>query len=229
MRLAVVGDTAARGLLGTFPLDFALVVLSMGLLGAFLPYGTFQTAMRRENPFAPLLTAFAAVPLYVNPTEAIRVIGTTIRDGFSVGAAFSFLVLGAGTILATMNGMRRESGWRKALLFAVVLLVSTLALAHAADLFPPRSPSAPQSHTHAFDGFTRLSSVDRERASLSAAIKMVLGRLHPNESVGLIVVAGLLVAGAVLTLIGPRADTRRLMRNETDDLDVPVGTSWNRR
>jgi uncharacterized membrane protein YraQ (UPF0718 family) len=44
-------------------ISFVLVLLVMGFLGAFLPYGILQTAFTRDNPLAPLLMACVAIPV----------------------------------------------------------------------------------------------------------------------------------------------------------------------
>src|SRR3984957_188277 len=175
LRLMVVGETTARGLSGAILVDCALVILAMGLAGAFLPFGLFQAAVARTNPLSPLLTALVGVLIYVNPVEAVRVVGLTIRDGFSVGAAFSFLVIGAGSITAVISSIRREFGWRRVSQFAGLLLLLTLAWAHAADLFLPRSAIA-QSHTHAFDNLTRLSAAPHGLEKLATIVEEVWQR-----------------------------------------------------
>jgi uncharacterized protein len=227
LRLVVAAETAARGFSGAFLVDFALVVFAMGLAGAFLPHGIFQTSLRRDNPFSPLLTAPVGLLLYVNPTEAMRVVGLTIRDGFSVGAAFSFLMIGAGTIAAVVNGIRREFGWRRVGQFAALLLVSTLAWACAAGLVLPRFSSVTQSHTHAFDGLTRLNAAPHELGKLAVLFEDVWQRQPPNERIGLWALGGLLVAGAILKLSGAKTDPGRLMRT-TFDPEPAAESRWNR-
>ena len=54
-RLAVAGDTAARGLVGPVFVDYGLALLAVGFLGAFLPHGVLQTGMTRDNVLAPII------------------------------------------------------------------------------------------------------------------------------------------------------------------------------
>jgi uncharacterized membrane protein YraQ (UPF0718 family) len=225
LRLMVVGETTARGLSGAILVDCALVVLAMGLAGAFLPFGLFQAALARENPLSPLLTALVGVLLYVNPVEAVRVVGLTIRDGFSVGAAFSFLMIGAGSITAVVNGIRREIGWRRVSQFAGLLLLLTLAWAHAADLFLPRSAIA-QSHTHAFDNLTRLSAAPHGLEKLATIVEEVWQRQPLERRIGLWALGGLAVASAILKLAG--ADPRRLLRMTCVEQEPAAEARWNR-
>jgi uncharacterized protein len=226
LRLVVAAETAARGFSGAFLVDFALVVFGMGLAGAFLPHGIFQTSLRPENAFSPLLTALVGLLLYVNPTEAMRVVGLTIRDGFSVGAAFSFLMIGAGTIAAVVNGIRREFGWRRVGQFAALLLVPTLAWASAAGLVLPRYSSVTQSHTHAFDGLTRLNAAPHELEKLAVLFEDLWQRQPPNGRIGLWALGGLLVAGTILKLAGAKTDPGRLMRT-TFDSEPAAESRWN--
>jgi uncharacterized membrane protein YraQ (UPF0718 family) len=225
LRLIVVGETTARGLSKAILADCALVVLAMGLAGTFLPFGIFQVALARENPLSPLLTALVGVLLYVNPVEAVRVVGLTIHDGFSVGAAFSFLVIGAGSITAVVNSLRREFGWRRVGQFAGLLLLLTLAWAYAADLVLPRSTIA-QSHTHAFDNLTRLSAAPHGLESLATIVEELWRRQPLDRRLGLWALGGLAVAGAILKLA--RVDSRRLMRTTGGDRQPVAEARWNR-
>jgi uncharacterized protein len=225
LRLMVVGETTARGLSGAILVDFALVILAMGLAGAFLPYGLFQVALTRENPMSPLLTALVSVLLYVNPVEAVRVVGLTIRDGFSVGAAFSFLVIGAGSITAVVNGIRREFGWRRVSQFAGLLLLPTLAWAYAADLVLPHSAIA-QSHTHAFDNLTRLNAAPHRLEKLATIVEELWQRQPLDQRIGLWALGGIAVAGAILKLAG--VDSQRLMRTTCVDQELAAEARWNR-
>jgi uncharacterized protein len=228
LRLAVAGGTVATGFSRRFLLDFAIVVLAMGLAGAFLPYAVFQATLTPGNPWSPLMTALAGVLFYVDPIEAVRVVGLTIRDGFSIGAAFSFLVIGAGAVTAAVNGIRRDFGWRRAGQFASLLLLSTLALAYAADLVLPRSFSVTQAHTHAFDGFTRQSAAPADAGNGLGLIENVWQRLRSHERVGLGALGGLLLAGAVLKLGGARTDVGRLMRTTPPETAPASNLTWNR-
>lgn len=228
LRLAVAGGTAAvTGFSQTFLLDFLLVILGMGLAGALMPYALFQATLTPHNPWSPLVMALAGVLFYANPTEAMRVVGLSIRDGFSIGAAFSFLMIGAGTVVATVNGVRREVGWRRAGQLACLLLLSTLALAYAADFVLPRSWLVTQSHTHAFDGFTRLSTVPSE-SGLAGLVESVWQRLPLYERLGFWTIGGLLMAGSLLKLGGARTDAGRLMRStRPETAPTSASSKWN--
>jgi uncharacterized protein len=225
LRLRVVGETTARGLSGAILVDFALVILAMGLAGAFLPFGLFQVALTRENPLSPLLTAAVSLLLYVNPVEAVRVVGLTIRDGFSVGAAFSFLMIGAGSITTVVNVIRREFGWRRVSQFAGLLLLPTLAWAYAADLFLPHSAIA-QSHTHAFDNLTRLNAAPHGLEKLATIVEELWQRQPRDQRIGLWALGGIAFAGAMLKLAG--VDSRRLMRTTCVDQEPAAESRWNR-
>jgi uncharacterized protein len=225
LRLMIAGETAARGLSPAILVDVALVLLAMGLAGAFVPFGLFQVALARENPLSPLLTALVGVLLYVNPVDAVRVVGLTIRDGFSVGAAFSLLVIGAGSITAVINGIRREFGGRRVGQFAGLLLLPTLAWAYGADLFLPRSAMA-QSHTHAFDNLTRLSAAPHGLEKLATIVEELWQRQPLDRRIGLWALGGIAVAGAILKLA--RIDSRRLMITACVDQEPTAEARWNR-
>jgi uncharacterized membrane protein YraQ (UPF0718 family) len=157
-RLLASGMTACQVLLGPVLVDFLLVLLVMGFLGAFLPYGVLQTAFTRDNPLAPLLMACVAIPVYVTPMEVMVQFEHIVRDGYSLAAAFALIVLGAGANVGVANWLRRDYGWRALGFFSLMLLVSTLGIAALADRSLTSDSTIMKDHTHAFDSYTRLPS-----------------------------------------------------------------------
>ena len=107
-RLAVVGDTASRSLIGPVFIDFALAVLAVGFLGAFLPHAVLQKGLTRDNALAPIIMGIVAIPVYVTPTNVMMHFGHIVQDGYSLGAAFALIVLGAGANVGVANWLRRD-------------------------------------------------------------------------------------------------------------------------
>jgi len=155
-RLAVSGLVSCQVLLGPVLIDFLLVLLVMGFLGAFLPYGVLQTAFTRDNPLASALMACVAIPVYVTPMEVMVHFEHIVRDGYSLAAAFVLIVLGAGANVGVANWLRRDYGWRALGLFGGLLLASTLLVGGLADRSLAVGSKVMKDHTHAFDSFTRL-------------------------------------------------------------------------
>lgn len=132
-RLAVAGDAAARSLVGPAFMDYGLALLAVGFLGAFLPHGVLQTGLTRDNAFAPIIMGVVAIPCYVTPTDVMVHFGDIVQDGYSLGAAFALIILGAGANVGVANWLRREYGGRAVAIFVTLLLPSTLVIGLTAD------------------------------------------------------------------------------------------------
>ena len=161
-RIAVIGDTAARALVGPVFVDYGLALLAVGFLGAFLPHGILQTGMTRDNALAPVIMGLVAIPVYVTPTDVMMHFGHIVRDGYSLGAAFALIVLGAGANVGVANWLRREYGLKPLGLFVGMLIGSTLVIGFTADRAIVHGNATKEDHTHAFDSFTRLANACRQ-------------------------------------------------------------------
>ncbi|MEC8556201.1 MAG: permease [Planctomycetota bacterium] len=210
-RLQVVGTTAARSVFGRTCIDYALALLAVGFLGAFLPHAVLSSGLTRDNIFAPALMGIVAIPVYVTPTEVMMHFGHIVRDGFSLGAAFALIVLGAGANVGVANWLRRDYGFRPLMLFVCSLIGATLLLGVTADRSLPSGAATQQDHTHAFDSFTRLSSVPARDANPVWVFKKVWTESSVTEIYGLELLAILMVCGFVLFLAGDRLEIESIM------------------
>jgi hypothetical protein len=134
-------------------------------------------------------------------------------------------MIGAGSITAVVNVIRREFGWRRVGQFAGLLLLPTLAWAYAADLFLPHAAIA-QSHTHAFDNLTRLNAAPHGLEKLATIVEDLWQRQPLDQRIGLWALGGIAFAGAMLKLAG--VDSRRLMRTTCVDEEPAAESRWNR-
>jgi uncharacterized membrane protein YraQ (UPF0718 family) len=205
-RLAVAGHTAARSLVGPVFVDYALALLAVGLLGAFLPHGVLQTGMTRDNPLAPAIMGLVAIPLYITPTDVMMTFGHIVQDGYSLGAAFSLIVLGAGANLGVANWLRRDYGIRPLLLFVGLLIGSTLIIGVTADRTIVHGQSDRADHTHAFDPFTRVPGVAEDQANVAWVWHQVRRGITADEIVGVALLAVVAAAGVVLWLLDKRVN-----------------------
>ena len=214
-RLAVVGETAAKSLVGPAAVDYGLALLAVGLLGAFLPHGVLQTGLTRENPLSPVIMGLVAIPAYVTPIEVMMHFAHIVQDGYSLGAAFALIVLGAGANVGVANWLRREYGVRPLLLFVGLLIGSTLLIGVTADRAIDGGNAGTADHTHAFDPFTRLSQVSPEQAGVGWVADRIAADIRRDEASGTARIAGLWMigvlaaAGITLRLLGSRVDARR--------------------
>lgn len=226
-RLAVAGDTAARSLVGPAFIDYGLALLAVGLLGAFLPHGVLQTGLTRQNPFAPIIMGAVAIPCYVTPTDVMMHFGHIVQDGYSLGAAFALIVLGAGANVGVANWLRRDYGGRAVALFVVLLIGSTLVIGLTADRAIPAAQATVADHTHAFDPFTRLHQVPSNEAKIAWVASQIKREIRSDEKYGLGLLALIMLAGAVLALLGDRIHTTRLLTHQTVQEETPSNSKWN--
>ncbi len=197
-RLKVAAHTAATTLTGPAIIDYGLAVLAVGFLGAFLPHGALQTGLTRDNPLAPVIMGVIAIPVYVTPTEVMMHFGHIVNDGYSLGAAFSLIVLGAGANVGVANWVRRDYGLKALGLFVLLLIGSTLVIGLTADRTIISGAADQTDHTHAFDPFTRLSSVNSTGSTIEWLALTVYEELTPDRLAGIVLL--ILMAGAGLML-----------------------------
>lgn len=234
-RLAVVGDTATRGLLGPVFVDYGLALLAVGFLGAFLPHGVLQTGMTRDNVLAPVIMGIVAIPVYVTPTDVMMHFGHIVRDGYSLGAAFALIVLGAGANVGVANWLRRDYGFRPLMLFIGLLLGSTLVIGFTADRTIIHGKATAEDHTHAFDSFTRMPKMDPAQTGPIWVVRQVTDTIQKHkasgtaEIIGLGLLAFLFLTGLLLKLTGERFGIEHLLQApaESDESTSAKSPSWD--
>ena len=232
-RIAVVGDTAARGLVGPVFVDYGLALLAVGFLGAFLPHGVLQTGMTRDNVFAPVIMGLVAIPVYVTPTDVMMHFGHIVRDGYSLGAAFALIVLGAGANVGVANWLRRDYGAKPLLLFVGLLIGATLVIGVTADRAIVHGNATTEDHTHAFDPFTRLPKVAGEEVGPVWVFKKVKATIQKHEASGTAELAGVsllsvvIIAGLILRLLGDRVSVDHLLKPGSGQEDQAETAKWD--
>jgi len=232
-RVAVVADTAARGLVGPVFVDYGLALLAVGFLGAFLPHGALQTGMTRDNPLAPVIMGLVAIPVYVTPTDVMMHFGAIVRDGFSLGAAFALILLGAGANVGVANWLRRDYGARPLMLFVSLLIGSTLVIGFTADRTIIHGNAVKEDHTHAFDSFTRLAEVKPEQVGPSWVVAEVSRSIQKHEAsgrpemIGVLLLGTLFLAGIILRLLGDRVSTDHLMVPQQEQTTALTSPRWD--
>lgn len=216
-RLLVVGDTAARGLVGPVFIDYGLALLAVGFLGAFLPHGILQTGLTRDNALAPIIMGLVAIPVYVTPTEVMMHFGHIVQDGYSLGAAFALILLGAGANVGVANWLRRDYGLKPLMLFVSLLIGSTLVIGITADRTLIHGNATATDHTHAFDPFTRLANVESAQANLVWVIKKVSKTMRTDEAYGLGLLLIIIFAGLILKISGKRLSVEHLLEDQQEE------------
>lgn len=226
-RLAVAGDAAARSLVGPAFIDYGVALLAVGFLGAFLPHGVLQTGLTRDNPLAPIVMGVVAIPCYVTPTDVMMHFGHIVNDGYSLGAAFALIILGAGANVGVANWLRRVYGGRAVALFVGLLIGSTLVIGLTADRTIADGQATVADHTHAFDPFTRLHQIGPNKANISWVAKEVEKKMRVDEKYGLGLLAIVMLAGTSLTLLGKRIDMSRFLVDKPEETAEGTNKKWD--
>ena len=139
-----------------------------------------------------------AIPAYVTPIDVMMHFGNIVRDGYSLGAAFALIVLGAGANVGVAAWIRRDYGIRPLLLFVALLIGSTMAIGLTADRALIHGRADAEDHTHAFDSFTRLPQVTAADANAGWVIRRVVGEIKRNKTSGAAQVGGLAALAALV-------------------------------
>ncbi|MDX1962630.1 MAG: permease [Pirellulales bacterium] len=126
-------------------------LLGVALLSFALKPGALQTQVEHDNPRAPLNMTMVAIPAYVTPLTAMWQLGSMFQHGNSIGAGFVLLTLGAGLNLGLILWMCVNYGWRRGLVFMVILISVVWCIAYSLEkpLYPEEVD--PAGHSHAFD------------------------------------------------------------------------------
>lgn len=198
-RMAAVGVTACREMVGPSLMYIVIGLAGVALLGALVPHGSLQSTMNHDNVFAPLLMAALAIPVYATPMLAMSQIGMMFQHANSIGAAFVLLALGAGMNVGLIAWMMRNYGVKRSVAWFVFLLVVVIGLAYGVErpLFP--SSVIPADHTHAFDIYARPFPADSQ-ISLPDVITKLKRDIQVYEWYSAVVLAGIFCIGLILRI-----------------------------
>ncbi len=153
-----------------------------------------------------------------NPTKfwLFSQIGGMFQHGNSVGAAFSLLILGAGVNIGLLCWFGRAFGFRKVVLFLLLLLSMTIGLAYAMDkpLYP--KGVSPSGHTHAFDVYTHPYQ-NGQPELLKRAVWEVSEYADKRGSHGIKLLGILALVGIAFRIAESRLDLHPWLQNQVQD------------
>ena len=198
-RVVAVFHTASRELVGPALIYIVIGIAGSVFLATLLSKGYLQNQVERDNVLAPVIVGLVATPIYSTPLLAMSQIGSMFQHGNSIGGAFSLLILGAGANLGLFCWFGATFGKARALLFYLLLFVTTIGLAYVID--KPLYPKGvdPAGHSHAFDVYSNPFDIDQPNIVASARIK-ALDFWKANEF-GATFLLGLLIIGGICFLI----------------------------
>ena len=204
-RMISVFDSASSVLVGPVAVYLVIGILASVMVAVLLPKGYLQNQVERDNPIAPIVVAAVATPIYSTPLLAMSQIGGMFQHGNSVGAAFSLLILGAGTNFGLLAWFGRTYGLGRIVIFFLMLVVTTVSLAYLID--KPLYPKGvePAGHTHAFDVYT--NPFDPEQKNIyELATKKMKEFWQANEFGGTYLLGALALLGVVFRFVSKRKD-----------------------
>ena len=191
-------------------LGLTLIALSgLAILAGVLPYGAMQTAVERDDWWAPLRMVMVAMPVFATPMLAMSQLGMMFQHANSPGASFVLLILGTGMNLATPIWFGRRFGFRGTGIWLVALLVTVLVIAYSINrpLIPPGVE--PAGHTHAFDIYANPIALGNP-VNIETINGLVRNKIGISDYFSLGAFATLAVLG--LLLRGFRVDEGSLVR-----------------
>ena len=204
-RMLAVFYTACRELSGPTLIYIGIGILGSVLMAVLLPKGFLTDQVERDNLFAPVTMAIMATPIYSTPLLAMSQIGGMFQHGNSIGAAFSLLILGAGANLGLIAWFGMTYGFKRVVIFCLLLITTTVALAYAID--KPLYPKGvePAGHSHAFDVYTH--PFLPEASGLYAITQKKAEDFYVANEVGAtFILLGMIFFGVVLTLLSKKID-----------------------
>ncbi len=186
--------TAAKEMIGPSLVYILIGIVGSVTLATLIPKGYLQHQVEHDNVIAPLAVAFIAAPIYSTPLLVMSQIGGMFQHGNSIGAAFSLLILGAGTNLGLFCWFGKTYGARNVFLFFLLLLATTIGLAYLID--KPLYPKGiePAGHSHAFDVYSNPFDSSQENL-YEATNRLVSDFWAANEFGGTYALVGLIVLG----------------------------------
>ena len=217
-------DSASREIVGPTLGYIVFGILAAVLVAVLIPKGYMQNRVDHDDLYAPIVVALLATPIYSSPLLAMSQVGGMFQHGNSIGAAFSLLILGAGTNFGLLLWFGVTYGFKRMSVFCLLLLVSTIGLAYVID--KPLYPKGvePAGHTHAFDVYTHPFAHGQSNVLDQAKLK-AKDFWKSNEFGGTYLIGTLFLLGAGFTLVRKSFDLERWLTQAKQssglDRDLP--------
>lgn len=149
-RIGAVILDASRQAIGPGMVYVLVSIVFTGLLAGMMPHGYLGTSMRHDDWSSPGIMTLLGLPAYSGVLPGMMRIGLMFEHGNSVGAGFVLFELGVGCNIGLMLWLAVTFGWRRVLLWLLVVTALVLAVAYGMEN-PLYFAKEEASHSHAFD------------------------------------------------------------------------------
>jgi uncharacterized protein len=225
-RLLAVLLAAARNLVSSSMLYMLVALLGVGLLGAFIPFGSLESTMKHDDPLSPVIMSAVATPAYISPMRAMMQMGLLFEHGNSVGAGLTLLILGAGFNLGVIVWIWRTYTTKAMLAWVLLLVLTVLGISFGINK-PLDFATNREGHTHAFDEFTNPFHHPLSASQYVGVIQGKLGeKMEVHEFVSLYALAGMAVLGLLVLGVERFWSWENWLRRQPVTADSDVNAPW---
>jgi len=232
-RILAIGVSICRETASPTLLYILTGLTGVAILGAFLPFGSLQTALNAGDAKAPLIMLGVGLPAYAPPMTAMMQIGSMFHHGNSIGAAFVLLTIGAGTNLGLLAWVVANYGFKRAVTWLGLIVSIVLGLAYTVER-PLRDFSAvnvqhveDHPHTHAFDIYCQPFPTTVSIGAADVARKLK-DKILPHEFASLGVVGLFLLGGIALRYADKKSSVDAWLEHTGPINEASSETVWSR-
>lgn len=196
-------------------------ILFTGLFAGLLPPSTLSNTMRHDDWKSPALMALISLPAYSGVLPGMMRIGLIFEHGNSTGAAFLLFELGVGFNLGLIVWAMSELGWRRGMLWLLMICVLVLAVGYGMER-PLYFAKEEAVHTHAFDDWTSPFPYG-SNVSYEVVLGKLMQKVEVLEPVALGGLLFLFILGTSLSCFDRAGQVEKWLTTHPPVSEAPVG------
>ncbi|MEM6980856.1 MAG: permease [Planctomycetota bacterium] len=197
-RLRNLFVAASRLITGQSVVDLILVILVSATVTSLIRSGAFYRICEPANVFGPALASLLTGPQYVSPMRGMIQFAGIGNADLSVLTGLAIYLFGTGISAAGLLGLIRWYGLRRAIAFALAMVMIVWTICFCGQSIVPR-PSGEVAETSALDGISRPGAATLQR--LSSTLGESLAFVDPLVVLSAVAVATLLIAGCFVRIM----------------------------
>jgi uncharacterized membrane protein YraQ (UPF0718 family) len=196
-------------------------ILFTGLFAGLLPPSALSNTMRHDDWKSPALMALISLPAYSGVLPGMMRIGLIFEHGNSTGAAFLLFELGVGFNLGLIVWAMSELGWRRGMLWLLMICVLVLAVGYGMER-PLYFAKEEAVHTHAFDDWTSPFPYG-SNVSYEVVLGKLMQKVEVLEPVALGGLLFLFILGTSLSCFDRAGQVEKWLTTHPPVSEAPVG------